>query len=424
MGGRVTEVSPEDIPDLEARLTEHPDNPDLVLRYSAALFAAGQCDSARVVALRGVQLKPSDALGPLVLGQCFERADEYDQAIAVYREYVAQHPDQRGADAVRAREMLALRGRATARARQALARESQLAQQPADPQTIAVLPLTISGDSSYEPLSRGLAQMMISDLDLLQRFRMVERLQLGALLDELQLAQTQRVDQATTARMGRLLQAGRMVQGLAVIPEQGETRLEANVVLSDGEVTGSEVATGRFRDLLQLEKQLVVGIAQRLGYVLSEAERQRILENGTRSMTAFLAYSHGLLAEDAGDYSAAAQYFGQAVQSDPNFQQARTQYRQTAVAQQVASAQPGQVTSVSTESAAPAGGAEPTDAALNTAMYDVASTQSESATSTTSSDQTTGQAGTSNTSNPQGPSASTNTPATATGTVRIVFRLP
>ena len=42
--GRVREVSPNEIPDLERRLSEDPNNGPVLLRYAAALFSAGQCD--------------------------------------------------------------------------------------------------------------------------------------------------------------------------------------------------------------------------------------------------------------------------------------------------------------------------------------------------------------------------------------------
>lgn len=428
-GKRLATVSPEEIPQLEQQLAKQPENPDLLLRYAAALFVAQQCDSARGVASSAMARKPAAALGPLVVGQCFEQAEEYDQAIAVYRQYLQRFPDARGADAIRAREMLALRARANALARAALAREAELTQLPADPQTIAVLPIEIAGDTSYQPLARGLAQMIISDLDLIQRFRMLERLRVGALLEELQLGQTRRVDPSSAARVGRLLQAGRMVQGLAVIPEEGETRLEASVVLASGEVTPTEPAVGEFRELMRLEKEIVVSIAQRLGYVLSDAERQLILENGTQDLTAFLAYSRGLEAEDLGDYQAAAQYFSRAVQADPAFQQAREQYRAAAVATDVQAAQPGQVTTVATATAeAPApgpGDITPTDQALNSTVTDVASTTAEAATGGTGEEDTTGSdATTSSTSDPTSQQTTTNPTSTATGFFAILFRLP
>lgn len=426
--GRPAEVSPAEIPQLEQRLAGSPNDAQTLLRYAAALYASERCDSARVVARAGMALRPGDALGPLVLGGCFERAAEYDQAVAVYQNYLTTYPDARGSSAVRAREMLALRARATRDARLALQRESELAQQPGDIATIAVLPIAIVGDSQYAPLARGLAQMIISDLNLLQRFRLVERLQIGALLEELRLAQTQRVDPGTAARVGNLLRAGRMVQGLAQIPDEANVRLEASVVQATGEVTAAAPQTGRLRDLLTLEKQVVLDIVGQLGYQVSEAERQRILENGTQNLTAFLAYSRGLVAEDLGDYAAAAQHFSTAVQSDPGFQAARQGYQAATAAPRVQQAAPAQVTAVAAEPPPPPPDqittGDATGGAVTSSVTDLASTQGEQATATSQQQQTTQQAGQTNTSAPPPTTTTTKPPETATGIVRIVFRLP
>lgn len=417
------EVSPSEIPELEARLADDPENGEVMLRYSAALFAVGRCDTATAVARRGVPLEPGSALGPLIIGQCLEQEEQYAEAITVYRRFIDAKPEARGVASVRARETIARRHRATRLARQALAREAELADQPAGSQSVAVLPLAIAGDSIYQPLSRGLAEIMTSDLALLRRFQLVERLELNALLDELELAQTERVDRGTAARLGRLVRAARMVQGLAAIRPEGQTRLEATIVLGTGEVTGPEIVTGRFRDLMRLEKDLVIAIAARLGYQLSEAERQLILENGTGSLSAFLAYSRGLVAEDLGDYSAAALYYSQAVQADPNFSQARVQH-QAAVAAPGVQRASAVTTAAGTTVATPDASGNP----LFTVIGDLAATQGERA-STSVDDreavtETTRQSGTTTTAQPPRTTTGTGTTDTVTGTVRIIFRIP
>jgi tetratricopeptide (TPR) repeat protein len=367
-------------------------------------------------------IRPEDALGPLVLGQTLERQGNYDQAIAVYADYLAAFPEHDGAPAVRARDLFARRARANEQARVALAQEAELSQRPADPQTIAVLPLAVAGDSSYQPLSRGLAEMFTSDLALLQRFRMVERLEVGALLDEMQLAEAGRVEAATAARMGHLLRAGRMVQGLAAIPPDADVRLEASVVRPDGQVTSPQAATGRLRDLMQMEKQVVIGIAGQLGYVLSVAERQMILESGTQSLVAFLAYSRGLVAEDLGDFPTAALHFADAVRADPDFTAARNNYQRSVAAEEVSGAPDEQVavlsgTSVVDPMLLPA----PVADVMASTLGDIASTQAER-NQAAARQQTTQQATT--TSNASPPPTLVKEAPGARGTVRVIFRLP
>jgi tetratricopeptide (TPR) repeat protein len=367
-------------------------------------------------------IAPSKALGPLVVGQCLESGEDYDGAVRVYQSYLASYPEERGSGSVRAREHLARRERAVATARQALAQEGELAQVDADPTTVAVLPVTIVGDEQYQPLSRGLAEILTTDLALLERFRMVERLQVGALLEEMELSQTDRVDDGTAVRVGRMLRAGRMVQGMATIPSEDATRLEAAVVLSTGEVRNATSQEGRVRDLMRMEKEIVVDIAEQMGYTLSEAERRIILENGTQNLAAFLSYSQGLEAEDRGDYAAAAAYYGQAVQADPGFSGARNSYQSASAATTTAQASPGAVTSVATTPPAPAGALVEAGALgdpLSSAVVDVAATDAEATAPTTPV-----QSGTT-TSASQPPSTVTvvGTPPPI-GVVRIFFLLP
>ncbi len=283
-------------------------------RLAAALAAARRCDTAVVVARAAQSLEADNVRGPLVVGACQEQAGRYDAAIATYQEFAAQHPRARSVAALSARAELALRISAEQTARQALARETELAQQPPQAATVAVLPVLVSGDSTYRPLSRGLAELITTDLAYIRTLKLLERLQIGVLLDELKLGTSQRADPATAARVGRLLRAERMVQGTVTIPSAGagSVRLAAAVVTGAGVVRPVAPATGPLQQLLGLEKQVVFGLAAQLGIALTEAERQRILKEGPRHLAAFLAYSRGLEAMDVGDYSRAAFHFGSA----------------------------------------------------------------------------------------------------------------
>jgi tetratricopeptide (TPR) repeat protein len=316
-------VTPAEIPSLIAQAQQHPQDAALQFRLGAALAANARCDTAVVVAAAATRLEPDNVLGPLIIGACQERADHYDDAIATYNDFAAQHPHARGVAALRAKAQLALRTAAEHTAQRALAREAELAQQPPQAATVAVLPLVIAGDSSVQPLSRGLAELITTDLAYIRTLHLLERLHVGALLDELKLGASERVDPATAARVGRLLRAERMVQGTATIPSGGEVQLSATVVTGTGVVRPVGQVTGPFPRLLELEKQLVLDLATQLGIELTQAEREQILRQGPKSLAAFLAYSRGLAELDRGDYSAAARDFRAAAQADPSFQAAQ-----------------------------------------------------------------------------------------------------
>ena len=324
-GARPAAVAPADIPALQTAARQHPTDAQIRFRLAAALLTAGRCDTAVVVARAGQLLAPEDALGPLVIGGCQEKAGRFDLAHATYTDFVARHPRARGVGALRAKAMIALRTQSEQTAREALARESTLTALAPEPSTLAVLPVTVAGDSTFQPLSRGLAELITSDLALVRSVRLLERVQIGALLDELKLGQSQRGDPNTAARVGRLLRAERMVQGVASLTLNGPVRLSASVVRGDGTIRSGAQANGTFKQLLDLEKQLVFSLAAQLGIQLTDAERQRILRQGPRNLAAFLAYSEGLDALDRGEYRAAAAAFRTAVRADPSFQAAQQQ---------------------------------------------------------------------------------------------------
>ena len=365
-GARLGGVTPA-----EAR--QQPNNASIRFRLASQLMAAGRCDTAVVVARSGQLLAPADALGPFVLGGCQEKDGRYDLAFATYTDFAAQHPQARGVAAIRAKALLALRTQAEQTARQALASETTLTRLPPEPSTLAVLPVTISagGDSTFQPLSRGLAELITSDLAMVRTLRLLERVQIGALLDELKLGQSQRGDPNTAARVGRLLRAERMVQGVASITPDGPVRLTASVVRGDGTVRSGAEANGTFKALLDLEKQLVFSLATQLGIQLTDAERQRILRQGPKNLAAFLAYSQGLDALARGDYRGAATAFSAAVRADPNFQEAQQQ-QQAAEAAPAVQAGGDAVSVLDAANAAqePPPPPPPTDGALQSAKDD------------------------------------------------------
>jgi TolA-binding protein len=355
----------------------------------------------------------------MVIGGCQQKEGRYDLAFATYSDFVNKYPQARGVAAVRALAQVALRTQSTETAKLALARESTLTTLAPEPATVAVLPVTIAGDSSLQPLSRGLAELMLTDLAMVRSLRLLERIQVGALLDEMKLGQSGRADASTAARVGRLLRAERMVQGVATIPQNGPVRMSASVVRGDGEVRTGAEANGSFKQLLDLEKQIVFGLATELGIQLTEAERQRILRQGPKNLAAFLAYSKGLEALDRGDYRMAAAAFAAAVHADPSFQSA-VEHQQTAEAVPALEATPGDVsTALETVAQNPPPAALPpaAEGALKQVTVDVSATVGDLTTTTVSGIGTT-------VSNTTPESQGISSVVQASGIIRIIFRRP
>lgn len=377
-------VSPGEIPTLEQRLREDPNDADAAIRYAAALFAGGNCEGAIEPADRAQSLRPASAIPPLIVGRCSERNNDFDEARRVYARYLAGSPTREGAEAVVAQDEIAARSQARQRALDALEREAQLGEP--DPQAMAVLSWDMGENPGLRPLSIGLARLVSSDLIQLQRFQLLERIQLTALLDELELGQTDVVAKETAPRVGRLIGAGQLLQGSLIGSPTTPIALAADVTRSTGEVITSATRSSDYEDILVLQKELVLQMARDLGYELTEAERQTILENGTRSLTAFLAFANGLAAEALGDYGAAEAYFSEAVASDPEFDEARSRKRTTAAIVVTQGSSPGEITTIEGEaydaaSVGEGGGSisNPLGGAVTSSIGDVAATQGESA---------------------------------------------
>ncbi|MGD8277971.1 MAG: CsgG/HfaB family protein, partial [Gemmatimonadota bacterium] len=155
------------------------------------------------------------------------------------------------------------------------------------------------------------------------RLTVVERTQLQYLLDELSLAESGRVDPATAARSGRIVGAGRIVQG-SINGDAAALRIEASVVPVASGTPSSPVQQNTPLDgLLDAEKQLALSLYSSLGVQLTVAERERVLRRPTDNVQALLAFGAGLGADDAGRYADAVREFERALDLDSGFELAR-----------------------------------------------------------------------------------------------------
>lgn len=132
--------------------------------------------------------------------------------------------------------------------------------QPTGP-SVAVLYLDYAGaDEDMASLRKGLAQMLISDLSANAQLRLVERLQLESVMDELKLGQSKAIDPASAAKVGKLLGARYLVMG-GYFAFAGSLRVDVRVVnVETGALVRGFGVTGKGDDFLALERELVVGL--------------------------------------------------------------------------------------------------------------------------------------------------------------------
>lgn len=217
------------------------------------------------------------------------------------------------------------RHKAEQAARKAVAEEPSLDATKLEPRSLAIVPFDVDPpDTALVALGYGLADLLTTDLARSKKLQVVDRVQVNAVLREIGLVDAGRIDSNSAPRVGKLVQARRLIVGsLGWTPKQ---QLGLNVHIAD-------VRTGSFRtavaaqtsidDILRAEKQLALDLFEKLGVPLTPKEQEAVEQMPTRNVDAFLAYSRGVRFEAEGRYSAAAAEYQQAAGLDPSFKAAQ-----------------------------------------------------------------------------------------------------
>ena len=307
---------------LERARTANPSSVAALRALGVAYFKADRFADARTVLDQARRLDPKDGVSALYGGLAAEKLGDLAGAKAAYTTYLQVGRTRSVRNDIRSRLVALSREELRLAAKQAVANESALAQQPGSPRTVAVLPLRFTGtDTTLQPLERGLADLLITDLSRSAQLTVLERDRVQAIADELALSRQGRTDDASAVRSGRLIRAGRVVQGAILQTGAQALTVNANVVdVGTSAPTGRPVeGTDQLEQLFQLEKRIAFGIFEQLGIQLTPQERQLVDQRPTRSVQAFLAYSRGLMAEDRGRFDEAARFFENARSIDPSF---------------------------------------------------------------------------------------------------------
>jgi len=284
-------------------------------------YKAGRFADARLALETASRLAPEDGTTALYLGLTAEELGDVGAAKRAYSTYLAVGRTSRVRLQLQSRLAALARRELAAEAKRAVQQEQTLAAVPGSPTTVAVLPLRFSGsDSTLRPLERGLAELLTTDLARSSQLTVLERARIQAVLDELALQQSGQTDSATNVRAGRLLQAGRLVEGSILQLDASQLRVDAAVVdVPTTQVRGVAQGAEPLEQLFALEKRIALDLFDQLGVTLTVAERNAIEQRPTRSLAAFLAYSRGLAAEDEGRYDDASRFYRDATRIDPDF---------------------------------------------------------------------------------------------------------
>jgi tetratricopeptide (TPR) repeat protein len=284
-------------------------------------YKTGRYAEAHAALQTAARSEPKDGTTALYLGLAAEELGDLAAAKRAYSTYLSVGRTSRVRMQLQSHLAALTRRELADDAKRMVQEERALGAVVGKQTTVAVLPLRYTGsDSSLRPLERGLAELLTTDLARSKQLTVLERARTQALLDELALQRSGQTDSASNVRVGRLLRAGRLVQGSIFQLDSSQLRVDAAVVdVRTTQVSGVAQGVDRMEQLFALEKRIALDLFDQLGVTLSVAERNAIEQRPTRSLAAFLAYSRGLTAEDEGRYDDASRFYRDAVRLDPDF---------------------------------------------------------------------------------------------------------
>ncbi len=186
------------------------------------------------------------------------------------------------------------------------------------PETLAILPFennSVTDPEKYQPLSKGLSAMLITDINQNQRaLKVIERNKIAALLKEIALSQTGSVDESTAIRAGKILGAQSIAFGSFIVLGSS-VRIDTRIInVETSELIMAESIMGSSSAFMQLERDL----AQKIAKSLKIAFKLKKAATGSNIDTA-LYFSRGVDAFDKGNRTEAKQLFQQCINIDPSY---------------------------------------------------------------------------------------------------------
>ena len=316
----------EAIARMKRALILSPDRPEYIKLMAIAHYNKKQYDDATKLLQQVLKLDEEDDQAAYYIAASYEAKQDYNKAIQYYRIYNELTFFGEYKEVVETRIKLLYRQQMELEAQRALQMEQQLDVAKIPANTIAILYFENKGQKAeLNPLQKGLSEMMITDLSKVKSLKVLERIRLQQLIEEMNLSETDMVDQKTAPRLGKLLGANRLIKGSFFDLTGNKINIDAFVAKAKtGEIDASTNISGKVEDFFRMEKDLVFKIIDQMKIKLTDEEREAILEIPTENFFAFLQYSRGLDFEDRGLYTQAFQAYSQAATADPNYSQAKT----------------------------------------------------------------------------------------------------
>jgi tetratricopeptide (TPR) repeat protein len=311
----------EAIPLYKEYLAKQPNSAIGHSKLGFAYLKTGRLDEAVSEFQTALKTEPGEPFSTYYLGLAYLNKENYEKAIEVWQGY-RNRSQPLIEEEIRRQLTLLQISQSHKAASKALAEEKKLGAVKPDSNTVAVCYYQdLSPDKSLGAFQKGLAAMVISDLAKIKSIKVVERVRLQALLEEMKLGQTGIVDPKTAPRVGKLLGAENIIVGnLSLGSIKAATTLASS---GKGNVKGSASVSVDKDRFFELPMIIVRDTAKILGITLSDGESKAIGVPHTKVYNAVVYFGKALDALDAGKWKDAKDFFSMALKEDPAFGLAR-----------------------------------------------------------------------------------------------------
>lgn len=176
-----------------------------------------------------------------------------------------------------------------------------------------------SGDVKYNALSKGIADMLITDLSKIKGVTIVEREKLEKLIQEIKLGQSKYFDQTTALKLGKGLGAQNILTGSFYVLDN-VIRIDARLIdVQTGGVVFAEKVSGNKNNFFGLHQQLANLLAKNINVPYNPDLSGLYKNNEEVTLKEVVAFSNALELHDEGLNSEAKHLLEKTIKENPRF---------------------------------------------------------------------------------------------------------
>ena len=176
-----------------------------------------------------------------------------------------------------------------------------------------------SGDAKYNALSKGIADMLITDLSKIKGVTIVEREKLEKLIQEIKLGQSKYFDPTTAQKLGKGLGAQNILTGSFYILDN-TIRMDARLIdVQTGGIIFAEQVSGNKNNFFALHQQLANLLAKKLNIPYSPDLSGLYKASDEVTLTEVVNFSNALELQDEGMNGEAKQLLEKTIKTNPKF---------------------------------------------------------------------------------------------------------